>query len=309
MFCGHVRTTPDDGLTIDIVFVLAIAVAQLRLAILAAQDKADAVDQAKRNNSRTLQDKFTELIGACEDALRIAISDVARLTKAGRTAQVGEATQLEAYVRRMKLQATYDRNLHLIRQSTENHAGADDATTKMAEDAVALYTRAMRNVVDMQELPGYAEDAADTKLLGARQHYLRAFRATWSARVFAAQMQWVEAVAMLQLASECAAAAVEGMDSLTSTEATRAGADMRALILAVRKETCIAQAHAVLSTMPKSGSLNKALATSSSVTAKVRTAAVVPPRPSCVVPWCAYTLCAICVGVGVHAVCCVRCRL
>ena len=80
---------------------------QLRLAILEVQDKSDAVKQAESNDTAldSLEELYMALLGACEDALRTATADVSRLSKAGRTAQLAEAHNLEGYVRRVKLEA------------------------------------------------------------------------------------------------------------------------------------------------------------------------------------------------------------
>ena len=80
---------------------------QLRLAILETQDKASAVQQAESSGAAlaVVEERFMELLASCEESLRRAVADVARLSKAGRKAQTAEAHELEAYIRRMKLQA------------------------------------------------------------------------------------------------------------------------------------------------------------------------------------------------------------
>lgn len=86
-------------------------------------------------------------------------------------------------------------------------------------------------------------------------------------------MQWPEALALIERAQSFAEPAKAAFDGMTTTAAGEAATDLGELLTSLRQDKCIAQANAVLASLPTAGSLSEALA-AGSVTSKTATTAV-----------------------------------
>lgn len=190
--------------------------------------------------------------------MRLAVSNSTRAAATGKAALTAEARELEAYVRRNKLQAMVDRNLTAVRGLIGGSpAAAVPSSSVRPEEVVMQYTRALRCVSDMLALPGQEEDPDDTAGLRARELYLRACRARWNAFTYqrAGGDQWPHALALFQRCQELARDATSAYDGVTAVdfraEASANSRELTALQAAARRDYCVALGKSLLASTSK----------------------------------------------------------
>ncbi|KAL4709872.1 hypothetical protein ACJJTC_003835 [Scirpophaga incertulas] len=175
---------------------------KVRLFLIALQDYDASVA-----NAQTVEGKISileNILMDCKDAIS-AIKDEIKNDPKFKSASTQEAqlsgiNYLLSYLLYLRLMRTIDRNNLLVQQAEEarkNNAQIDGKKVR-PHDLTRLYEIIVQNFTELQQLPGFENDAAYQKEVEIQMKAYRAFRCFYIAQVLTGLRRFKEALAMLE---------------------------------------------------------------------------------------------------------------
>lgn len=176
---------------------------KVRLFLIALQDFDKSVAGAQ--NVQAKIDILENILMDCKDAIS-AIKDEIKndpKLKAASETQVSGINHLLSYLMYLRLVRTIERNNLLVKQAEEARAanGTIDGKKVRPHDLTRLYEIILQNFTELQQLPGFENDAVYQKEIEIQMKAYRAFRCFYIAQVLTGLRRFREALAMLERAN------------------------------------------------------------------------------------------------------------
>lgn len=176
---------------------------KVRLFLIALQDLDKSVASAETAQAKI--DILENILMDCKDAIsaiKDEIKNDPKLKTASETHMSG-INYLLSYLMYLRLMRTVERNNLLVLQAEEarkNNTQIDGKKVR-PQDLTRLYEIILQNYTELQQLPGFENDAAYQKELDTQMKAYRAFRCYYIAQVLTGLRRFREALAMLERSS------------------------------------------------------------------------------------------------------------
>ncbi|KAJ2945925.1 hypothetical protein O0L34_g4840 [Tuta absoluta] len=192
---------------------------KVRLFLIALQDLDKSVAEA--DSAQAKIDVLENILMDCKDAIS-AIKDEIKndpKLKASAENQDSGINYLLSYLQYVRLMRTVARNNLLVTQAEEARRSAQllDGKKVRPHDLARLTEIILQNYTELQQLPGFEEDAAYQKEIEDQAKAYRAFRCFYIAQVLTGLRRFREALAMLE---RCATYASDAKACKLSPELT-----------------------------------------------------------------------------------------
>ncbi|KAI5651758.1 RNA-binding signal recognition particle 68 domain-containing protein [Phthorimaea operculella] len=173
---------------------------KVRLFLIALQDLDKSVADA--DDAQAKIDVLENILMDCKDAIA-AIKDEIKTDpklKASAEHQDSDINYLLSYLQYVRLMRTVARNNLLVTQAEEARRNAQllDGKKVRPHDLARLTEIILQNYTELQQLPGFEEDAAYQKEIEDQAKAYRAFRCFYIAQVLTGLRRFREALAMLE---------------------------------------------------------------------------------------------------------------
>ncbi|XP_052740262.1 signal recognition particle subunit SRP68 [Bicyclus anynana] len=177
---------------------------KVRLFLIALQDLDKSVASAQSVQAKI--DILENVLMDCKDAItaiKDEIKNDPKLKTAGDNQQVSSVNYLLSYLMYLRLVRTIERNNLLVQQAEEarKYNTQIDGKKVRPQDLTRLYEIILQNYVELQQLPGFENDAAYQNEIENELKAYRAFRCYYIAQVLTALRRFREALAMLERCS------------------------------------------------------------------------------------------------------------
>ncbi|XP_026317810.1 signal recognition particle subunit SRP68 [Hyposmocoma kahamanoa] len=183
---------------------------KVRLFLIALQDLDKSVAGADSPQSKI--DILENILMDCKDAIsaiKDEIKNDPKLKTASET-QMSGINYLLSYLMYLRLMRTIERNNLLVQQAEEarkNNIQIDGKKVR-PHDLTRLYEIILQNFTELQQLPGFENDAAYQEEIETQMKAYRAFRCYYIAQVLTGLRRFREALAMLERSSNYAAESI-----------------------------------------------------------------------------------------------------
>ncbi|KAF9806480.1 hypothetical protein SFRURICE_001275 [Spodoptera frugiperda] len=180
---------------------------KVRLFLIALQDLDKSVANADSVQAKI--DILENILMDCKDAIS-AIKDEIKSDpklKSASEIQMSGINYLLSYLMYLRLMRTIDRNNLLVQQAEEarkNNIQIDGKKVR-PQDLTRLYEIILQNLTELQQLPGFENDAAYQQEIETLTKAYRAFRCYYIAQVLTGLRRFREALAMLERCSNYSA--------------------------------------------------------------------------------------------------------
>ncbi|XP_037293613.1 signal recognition particle subunit SRP68 isoform X2 [Manduca sexta] len=176
---------------------------KVRLFLIALQDLDKSVANAETIQAKI--DILENILMDCKDAIS-AIKDEIKNDPKLKTAsesQMSSINYLLSYLMYLRLVRTVERNNLLVQQAEEARANNTpiDGKKVRPHDLTRLYEIILQNFTELQQLPGFENDAAYQNEIEIQMKAYRAFRCYYIAQVLTGLRRFREALAMLERCS------------------------------------------------------------------------------------------------------------
>lgn len=181
-----------------------------RLFLIALQDLDKSVAGADSPQSKI--DILENILMDCKDAIsaiKDEIKNDPKLKSASET-QMSGINHLLSYLMYLRLMRTIERNNLLVQQAEEarkNNIQIDGKKVR-PHDLTRLYEIILQNFTELQQLPGFENDAAYQQEIETQMKAYRAFRCYYIAQVLTGLRRFREALAMLERSSNYTAESI-----------------------------------------------------------------------------------------------------
>lgn len=185
---------------------------KVRLFLIALQDLDKSVSKAETAQAKI--DILENILMDCKDAIS-AIKDEIKTDpklKSAPEIQASSVGYLLSYLMYVRLVRTIERNNLLVEQAEEarkNNIQIDGKKVR-PQDLTRLYEIILQNYNELQQLPGFENDAVYQKEIDTQMKAYRAFRCYYIAQVLTGLRRFREALAMLE---RCNTYTVESLKS------------------------------------------------------------------------------------------------
>ncbi|XP_068631759.1 signal recognition particle subunit SRP68 [Battus philenor] len=176
---------------------------KVRLFLIALQDYDKSAEKADTVEAKI--EILENILMDCKDAMS-AIKDEIKndpKLKSGSETQVSSINYLLSYLMYLRLMRTIERNNLLVQQAEEarkKNAQIDGKKVR-PQDLTRLYEIILQNYTELQQLPGFENDAAYQREIESAMNAYRAFRCYYIAQVLTGLRRFREALAMLERSS------------------------------------------------------------------------------------------------------------
>lgn len=177
---------------------------KVRLFLIALQDLDKSVAGAQTVQAKI--DILENILMDCKDAItaiKEEIKNDPKLKTAAENQQMSGINYLLSYMMYLRLVRTIERNNLLVQQAEEarkNNVQIDGKKVR-PQDLTRLYEIILQNYVELQQLPGFENDAAYQKEIENELRAYKAFRCYYIAQVLTGLRRFREALAMLERCS------------------------------------------------------------------------------------------------------------
>ncbi|XP_049869055.1 signal recognition particle subunit SRP68 [Pectinophora gossypiella] len=185
---------------------------KVRLFLITLQDLDKSVADAATAQAKI--DILENILMDCKDAisaLKDEMKNDPKLKTASET-QISGVNYLLSYLMYLRLMRTIERNNLLVQQAEEARRNNQQIDGKKVRphDLTRLYEIILQNYTELQQLPGFEDDAAYQKEIETQMTAYRAFRCYYIAQVLTGLRRFREALAMLE---RCSAYTAESIAS------------------------------------------------------------------------------------------------
>ncbi|CAH2268993.1 signal recognition particle subunit SRP68 [Pararge aegeria] len=177
---------------------------KVRLFLIALQDLDKSVASAQSVQAKI--DVLENVLMDCKDAItaiKDEIKNDPKLKTATENQQLSSINYLLSYLMYLRLVRTIERNNLLVQQAEEarKYNVQIDGKKVRPQDLTRLYEIILQNYVELQQLPGFENDAGYQKEIENELKAYRAFRCYYIAQVLTGLRRFREALAMLERCS------------------------------------------------------------------------------------------------------------
>lgn len=190
---------------------VAVRPEKVRLFLIALQDLDKSAAAAPTAQGKI--DVLENILMDCKDAIA-AIKDEMKTDPKLRNASESELSgvnYLISYLMYLRLMRTIQRNNLLVEQAEEarKNNGQIDGKKVRPHDLTRLYEIILQNFTELQQLPGFEDDAVYQKEIEMQMKAYRAFRCYYIAQVLTGLRRFREALAMLERCSNYVADSIK----------------------------------------------------------------------------------------------------
>nr|XP_026488420.1 signal recognition particle subunit SRP68 [Vanessa tameamea] len=174
---------------------------KVRLFLIALQDLEKSVASAQ--NTQAKIDILENILMDCKDAIsaiKDEIKNDPKLKSPSESNQMSSINYLLSYLMYLRLVRTIERNNLLVQQAEEARKSNTpiDGKKVRPQDLTRLYEIILQNYTELQQLPGFENDAGYQKEIETELKAYRAFRCYYIAQVLTGLRRFREALAMLE---------------------------------------------------------------------------------------------------------------
>ncbi|XP_063708328.1 signal recognition particle subunit SRP68 [Culicoides brevitarsis] len=189
---------------------------KVRLFLISIQDLAKTVDKAKDNQAKI--EIIEDVLIDCKDAITAVRDEIKQDPKLRTASEDGALTGIQyllSYLSHTRLMLTLERNLYMVAQAKQSfeesgaEARSQEGKRVRPQDISRLYEIILQNIVELQQLQGFENDAKYQAEINELALAFKAFRTYYIALTLINLKRWKEAVALYERSTKYAKEALQ----------------------------------------------------------------------------------------------------